>query len=245
MIQKDISRLFLNKRFLVAVLLLISVVSFAQEKNEEISNNEAKQSREVQRDTLHYKYGLRLGFDLSGPIQAAFGSDNLLLKATVDARIYKNYFLAGEFGGEKNVYKSENLNYSTAGYFVTIGGDYNILGYTLGRNDVLAFGIRYGISRFEQTVDEYKIQNGYWNDDAFISNISTQIGYAHWANFRLSLKVEVLTNFYLGTSVGANFLFYDTSLDNFDNLYIPGFGKNRNNVSWVFHYTVMYLIPFN
>ncbi|MEN8138010.1 MAG: DUF6048 family protein [Bacteroidota bacterium] len=243
MIQKNISISFLNKKFLTAVFLLFTVFSYSQENTDNKNTESSKPT--VASDTIPYKYGLRLGIDLKGPISTLLNSDNELIKATADARIYKNYFVAAEMGYEKNIYESVNLNYTTSGYFLTVGADYDFLGYTPGRNDVMAFGIRYGISRFEQTVDEYQIQNAYWNNDTYTGSLDSQVGYAHWANFRLGLKVEVLKNLYLGTSVGVNFLFTDSKLDNFSNLYIPGFGKNRNNVSWVFNYTVMYLIPFN
>lgn len=224
--------------------MLSSTVVFGQD---EVKSNEAsKPEKNISAsDTINYKYGLRIGIDLAGPLNMLFESDHKLFKGNFDARVYKKYFVSGEFGYEEYKYNTENLKYTTDGSFFMIGGDYDLLGYTYGRNDLLAFGLRYGVSKFTQTVDEYRIQNAYWNNDPFISNIEAQDAYAHWINVRIGLKVEVLHNFYLGLSGGVNFLFYDTSLDNFDNLYIPGFGENRNNKSWIFNYTVMYLLPFN
>lgn len=196
-------------------------------------------------DTIPYKYGLRIGIDVAGPISMLVNGNKKLFKGNFDARVYKEYFVSGEFGYEDFKYISENISYTTSGSFFMIGGDYNMLGYTPGRNDLLAFGARYGVSLLNQTVDEYKIQNGYWNDDPYIGNIDEQKANAHWLNVRLGLKVEVLHNFYLGASAGVNFLLYSSNLENFNNLYIPGFGENKNNKSFIFNYTLMYLIPFN
>ncbi len=242
MTPSNISKYLINRFFIL--LLLSSTIVFGQDKID--NKEEAKAEKTISpSDTIPYKYGLRIGIDLGGPISMLIDSDHKLFKGNFDARVYKKYFVSGEMGYELYKYKTENLNYTTDGSFIMLGGDYDMLGYTPGRNDLLAFGVRYGLAKFSQTVDEYKIQNGYWLDDTFISNIEVQEAYAHWINLRIGLKVEVLHNFYLGFSGGVNFLFLDTNLDNFDNLYIPGFGENRNNKSWVFNYTVMYLLPFN
>ena len=238
--MKSISKYSINKLLFAIILILATNIVNGQNKADDKKTKEINPS-----DTIPYKYGLRLGIDVAGPINSLLDNNKKLFKGNFDARIYKDYFISGEFGYEDYSYITENLKYTTDGGFIMIGGDYNLLGYTPGRNDLMAFGIRYGLARLNQTVDEYRIQNGYWDNDPYIGNIETQKAYAHWINIRMGLKVEVLHNFYLGASAGVNFLFFDTNLDNFDNLYIPGYGENRNNKSWIFNYTVMYLIPFN
>jgi len=232
---------FSQNRILLAILsLFLSATVFGQDKLE------SKETKTIApSDTIPYKYGLRIGIDIGGPITMIIDGNHKLFKGNFDARVYKQYFVSGELGYEKYSSISESLKYTTDGSFIMLGGDYDMLGYTPGRNDLLAFGLRYGFATFDQTVDEYRIQNGYWNDDTHIGNVETQKANAHWINMRIGLKVEVLHNFYLGLSGGVNFLFYDTRLENFDNLYIPGFGKNKNNKSFIFNYTVMYLFPFN
>ena len=234
---------YLTNRVFI-ILLFTSTIVLGQDK---IEINKETDSVEVisASDTIPYKFGLRIGIDLSGPISMLINDDYKLFKGSFDARVYKKYFVSGEFGYEEYRYSTENLNYTTDGTFGMIGGDYDMLGYTPGRNDLLAFGVRYGFSTFNQTVTEYKVQNGYWLDDTHISSIESQKANAHWINLRIGLKVEVLHNFYLGLSGGVNFLVHDTNLENFDNLYIPGFGENKSNKSWVFNYTLMYLLPFN
>jgi hypothetical protein len=243
MILNNISKYVINRFLFSFILTIASTVVLAQE--EKLEDKEVKNKPIVASDTIPYKFGLRIGIDIGGPISMLLDGNKTLFKGNFDARVYKKYFVSGEFGYEKQLYKSENLNFTSDGSFFTFGGDYDMLGYTPGRNDLMAFGVRYGMSKFTQTVDEYRIQNGYWNDDAYIGHVSTQQAYAHWLNLRLGLKVEVLRNFYLGAAVGVNFLVHDTRLENFDNLYIPGFGDNKNNKSWVFNYTLMYFLPFN
>ncbi len=244
MMLKSTSKYILNSLIIAILLMLPSTIVYGQDKSE--SNEDTKIEKTISpSDTIPYKFGLRIGIDLAGPISSLIDSDHQLFKGNFDARVYKKYFVSGEFGYEKFKYFTENLNYTTSGSFIMLGGDIDMLGYKPGRNDLLAFGVRYGFSRLTQTVTEYKVQNGYWNDDSYIGSIGEQDAYANWINLRLGLKVEVLHNFYLGISAGVNFLFYDTELDNFDNLYIPGFGENKSSKSWVFNYTVMYLLPFN
>ena len=242
MTLNNILKYLINRGFIL--LLFSSTFVLGQDKVE--INNEVRSADIISpSDTIPYKFGLRIGIDLAGPISMFIDSEHKLFKGNFDARVYKKYFVSGEYGYEEYKYVTENLNYTTNGTFGMIGGDYDMLGYTPGRNDLLAFGVRYGFSALNQTVTEYRIQNGYWLDDSYISSIESQKANAHWINIRLGLKVEVLHNFYLGLSGGVNFLIHDTNLENFDNLYIPGFGENRNNKSWIFNYTVMYLLPFN
>lgn len=242
MTLNNILKYLINNFFIL--LLISSTIALGQEKIENKEQPKAEKTISPS-DTIPYKYGLRIGIDLAGPINMLIDNDHKLFKGNFDVRVYKKYFVSGEFGYEEYKYVTENLKYTTDGSFIMLGGDYDMLGYTPGRNDLLAFGARYGFSKLNQTVDEYRVQNAYWHEDTYINNIETQEAYAHWINIRLGLKVEVLHNFYLGLSGGVNFLFYDTNLDNFDNLYIPGFGENKNNKSWIFNYTVMYLLPFN
>jgi hypothetical protein len=196
-------------------------------------------------DTLNYKYGLRFGIDISGPFFSIFESDQTLLKGSFDARMYKEYFIAVEIGIATKNFKEANLEYESKGQFLTIGADYNMLGYKEGSNDILYFGIRYGISNYNTTVTNYKIQNGYWFDDPFISSLEKQNGTGHWVNARFGIKVEILKNLYLGGSVGMNRLISASSLNSFDNLFIPGFGNNNDKKSFQFNYTLLYMLPFN
>lgn len=240
-LKLDSSRLIY---FVALVIVFLSNDLSAQNKEDKTEVPATKEINNVVVDTSHYKFGIRLGIDISGPIKILLNDDNVLLKGSFDARVYKEFFTSGEFGYQKEIYVSEGLSYTSEGVFGTIGGDYNLLTNKPGRNDLLAFGVRYGFATFTQTVDKYTIQNGYWNNETFVSSIPLQNSNAHWANFHFTLKVEVLRNFYIGGNVGFNFLFYDTELDNFDNLYIPGYGKNSDNSSFTFNYGISYLIPF-
>jgi hypothetical protein len=220
--------------------LFVSATVFGQDKLE------SKETKTINpSDTIPYKFGLRIGIDIAGPIAMIVNGNHKLFKGNFDARVYKKYFVSGEFGYEKFYSDTQSLKYTSDGAFIMLGGDYDMLGYTPGRNDLMAFGVRYGFATFNQTVNQYSIQNGYWNDDTHNGNIEAQKANAHWINVRMGLKVEVLHNFYLGLSSGVNFLFHDTNLENFDNLYIPGFGENKNNKSFIFNYTLMYFLPFN
>ena len=59
------------------------------------------------------------------------------------------------------------------------------------------------------------------------------------------IKVKMFNNFYMGFSVRLNRLFNDTTPENFDNLYLPGFNKKTDENVWGagFNYTLTYAIP--
>jgi hypothetical protein len=244
MTLSNILKYSLIKISLILLFLVPNAIS-GQTKVDVSSKKDTITDIEEIKDTLNYKFGLRFGIDISGPFYSIFDSDETLLKGSIDARIYKDYFVAAEIGFATKDYKEVNLEYETKGQFLTIGVDYNMLGYKEGSNDILYFGVRYGISNYNTTVSKYKIQNGYWLDDAFISNLEQQDGNGHWLNARFGVKVEVLKNLYLGGSVGMNRLIYASSLKSFDNLYIPGFGSNNDKKSFQFNYTLLYMLPFN
>ena len=244
---------YLSKSSLIIFLLLFSYVDlFSQEINKMGENNNSKKKEEVEYkadirkvDTTKYKFGVRVGIDLTGPIGSLLNSQKILYKGTADIRIYKKYFAAAEYGYELYKYNTNNLKYESEGFFTTIGGDYDLLGFAYPRNDIYYFGVRYGFAGYRTEVKEYRIENTYWGNDPYVSSVPSQDGYAHWLNLRMGLKVEVLKNFYLGASVGANFLISATEMKHFDNLYIPGFGSNNEGRAFVFNYTLMYMFPFN
>lgn len=243
----NISKFLLeNKIFVFLMLILLSKDIKSQEDLDNDSHQEKEENIYVE-DTVTYKYGFRLGVDIVAPIQMILDDKKKIYKGSFDFRVYNKYFVAGELGYQSQIHISNDLKYNVDGYFITIGGDVDYLGQSskLARNDVMIFGIRYGLAKFTQTVDEYRIQNAYWNDDPFIGSIPEKSTVAHWLNFKTGLKVEVIKNIFISTYVGVNFLLVANKKQSFYNLFIPGYGKNRDNKSFEFGYSVMYLLPFN
>ncbi|MCK5824865.1 MAG: hypothetical protein KAG96_05600 [Ichthyobacteriaceae bacterium] len=246
MILNNTLKYSLSKVLLIPALLLVSMLGYAQEEDNNSTDLKiVKPEETVVLDTIPYKYGIRLGVDISGPIKTLFNKNYISYEGNIDARVYKEWFVAGDFGYVKNHVYSTTFDYTSEGNFSAIGFDKNTLGYKEGRNDMFALGVRYGYSKFTQTVNNFIIENGYWLNQPYKGTLDEQDASAHWLNVRLTMKVETLKNLYIGGSAGVNFLITDYAPEGFKNLYIPGFGFRKDGIAFAFNYSIMYLLPFN
>ena len=103
--------------------------------------------------------------------------------------------------------------------------------------------------RFSQTRNSFSIYNtdGYWNENNLINTSESFSGSSsHWLEFIFGLKAEILNNFYLGVNAQLKRNISSKSPANFENLYVPGFGKTYETSKWGvgFGYTINYFIPF-
>lgn len=199
------------------------------------------------KDTSTYKdrYGLRVGIDVVRPIYSAFTDDMSGFEIVGDYRVSKRFYLATELGYRDQTTQEDFFNFSTKGQYIKVGVDYNAYKNWLGMENMIVVGLRYGLSTFSQSINEYTI-----NADPFVPvrTESDKVNYdgltGHWAELVLGLKVEVLHNVFLGVSFRGNTLISDKKPENFKNLYIPGFERVFvNNNGFSFNYTVSYLIP--
>ncbi len=198
-------------------------------------------------DTATYKdrYGLRVGLDVVRPIYSLFSDDTKGFEIVGDYRVAKRLYLATELGYRDQTTQEDFFNFSTKGQYIKAGVDYNAYKNWIGMENMIVVGLRYGFSTFNQSVNQYTI-----NADPFVPVVTEPEGNtydgltAHWAELVLGLKVEVLHNVFLGVSFRGNTLISVTKVDNFKNLYIPGFERVFvNNNGFSFNYTVSYLIP--
>jgi len=220
------------KYFINIFFLFFALSSFSQKKDN---------------DTIKYKdrYGLRVGIDLYNPIYSLFDDSRKGLELVGDYRITKRFYLASELGYIENTDLEDFFSYTTNGQYIRVGADFNAYKNWIGMENIFQVGLRYGFSRFDQTLEEYTI-----NADPFLppKTVTESTKYdnlnAHWVSFVLGIKVEVLQNIFLGASFSGNQLISSKEPDNFDNLFIPGFNKVfLNNNGFSFNYTISYLIP--
>lgn len=205
-------------------------------------------SQEKVIDTTKYKdrYGLRVGMDLFNPVYAIFDDNRKGLEIVADYRILKRFWIAGELGYMDNITKEDYFTATTNGSYIKLGADFNAYKNALGMENMILVGMRYGVSIFDQTVNEYTV-----NSDPYLplhTNVES-IDYnnlnAHWVEFMLGLKVEVLHNVYMGMIISGKHIITTKEPDNFKNLFIPGFNKVYvNDFGFGFNYTISYLIPF-
>ena len=196
------------------------------------------------------RYSLRLGIDLSKPIRSIVEDNYRGLELTADYRLTNKLFLAAEVGMEEKQVVSESLDFQTLGEYLKLGFDLNLFKNWQGMENQLLTGFRLGTSSHKHRLHGYAVRqlNHFWQEELYKS-LDKPIEYndlnAFWLEIMLGVKAELLSNLYMGISVRMNYLINDKEVDNFNNLYIPGFHRVSDVSPWGagLNYTIMYQFP--
>ncbi len=211
--------------------------------------SKAQTTSETTMDTLVHKekFGLRVGIDLFKPARTLFDEDYSGFEMMGDYRVYKNYYAALELGNEQKTTFDDNLTSKGDGSYFKLGVDYNAHNNWAGLNNMIFAGLRYGLSSFSQELIEYQIATV---SPIFPPDIRTEPLVfdgltVHWIEFIVGLKTEIFNNLYLSLNLQLKNRVSETKPENFDNLFIPGFGRTYENSKFGagFGYGVSYLIP--
>ena len=202
-----------------------------------------------QKDTITYKkpYGLRIGLDISKPIKSTFDSGYSGFEIVGDYRISDSWYLASEFGFEKQTTDEDFLNSTSKGKYIRLGANYNSYQNWLDMNNEIYVGFRYGFSVFDQTLNSYtpNVGNTYFPTNTITTPQTTTGLTAHWTEFQFGIKHETFKNLFLGFSVSYKIMLSVKDPSNFKTLYAPGFNRVfESNTGFGFNYTISYLIPF-
>lgn len=208
----------------------------------------ANAQKETTKDSIKLKdkFGIRLGIDISKPTITAFNNNIKGFELVADYRLKKNIYIATELGFYNRDTEEDYISYNTKGSYIKVGGNFNLYQNWGNMNNEVYIGIRYGFSNFSQTLNSYSANfNGtYFNPFLVTPNQQFDNLTAHWTAIVIGLKVETLTNLYLGSSINLKKMISQTQPTNFKNLYIPGFERvYLNNTGFSFNYTISYLIP--
>jgi len=215
--------------------------SFAQEN----SNDEYEQVS----DSIFFKdkYGLNIGLDLSRIGQSFWDLDYQGLEISADYRYNENLYIAGELGNETSNFNEENIINETDGSYIKLGVNYNVYDNWIGMQNLIYVGIRYGFASYSQNLQSYRI---YTTDDYFPSDIrDVDVSFsnltASWVELQAGLRVNIFDNFYLGAHVQLKNMVSVSEINNFDNLYVPGFRRtfDNSNIGAGWGYSISYLIP--
>ncbi|REE79915.1 hypothetical protein BX611_2815 [Lutibacter oceani] len=221
--------------FIISVLIHFTTSAQKQENKQEQDSVKTKVS-----------YGLRLGVDISKPIISFLEENTKGLEITGDIRISNNYYAAAELGYEDVLKTEDYLNYTTKGSFIKLGINYNAYENWKGMNNQIYIGGRYGFSVFEQTLNSYtpNAKGTYFIANTIEAGTNFKDLNAHWLEFLFGMKIETLSNLYLGVQLSVKKMISTKEPENFKNLYIPGFNRVFSNDLGVgFNYTVSYNIP--
>ena len=196
--------------------------------------------------SLKEAYGLRIGVDISRPLIQLAQNEPPGFEIMADYRINKNLYLATETGNASEPTREDYISFHSKGAYAKIGVNYNAYENFPGMHNEVYAGFRYGYSRFQQELISFDIHDyyDYFGDSHQTPHKKYSGLSAHWLGFHVGLKVEISKNLFLNTSVQIKKILYEIKPDNFENLYIPGFGqKLLHNNAVGFNYGISYLIP--
>jgi len=192
---------------------------------------------------------LSIGIDLYRPIYSSINDDDLSYELITSLRIFENFSIASEIGSLDKYVEDENVNFTSTGDYLKFGFDYNLFNNWTGMDNSIYLGMRFATSSFNNRIDSYTVRNpdSYWSNNVLDSyeTINHSNQNANWIELLVGIKVETIKNIYLGISVRLNRLLSNTTPNNFNNLYIPGFNKVTDDNSWGsgFNYTLTYSLP--
>lgn len=194
------------------------------------------------------KYGLRIGGDVGKLIRSALDDEYSGFEVQADYRLKKDLYIAGEIGFEEKSTITDYLDVTTQGSYIKAGVDYNMYENWLDMDNMIYAGFRVGAATFSHDLNSFTVYstNQYWapqltSTDGESFNDLT----AFWAEIMLGIKAELLNNLYFGINVQLKLTASETEPDNFENIYIPGFGKTYDSsaIGVGYSYYISYRIP--
>jgi len=223
------------KHICIYFFSLLVCFGFSQEQNDSIISKK-------------HRYGVRVGADLFKLTKSISDSDYQGIELIGDVRLSKKLYLAAELGNENKTTNEPQLNFTTKGAYLKIGIDFNAYQNWLNMENQIYIGTRYATSFFSQRLNYYLI---YYNTNGFLgehTRVNTNQEFsnlnAHWLELIGGIKTKVFNNFFIGLSLRLNIMITEKKLENFDNLYIPGFHRTYDGSFGVgFNYTISYFVP--
>ncbi len=218
------------------LLLLVAFTATAQEAKKKDSIVPKKE-----------RYGIRFGIDVAKLARTFYENDYRGLELVGDYKLTRRHYIAVELGNENKTVDDDQLNFTTEGTYIKVGFDYNAYKNWVGMENMIYVGMRYGVSSFSQTLNNYQIYNPntYFGENQIIESGEKFEGLsAQWVEVVAGIKAEVFKNIYVGFSFRVNYLSSNKKPENFDNLHIPGFNRTYNgDFGAGFNYTVSYFLP--
>ncbi len=202
-----------------------------------------------QNDSLVYKerYGVSVGIDLFKIARTSYDDNYSGFEINGDFRYNDYWYLAAEIGNDNFVFDEPNLKVESNGSYIKLGANRNFYTNWIGMQNLIYGGARIGLSSFSQTLNEF---NFYTTDNTFepipqtvnreFNNLS-----AVWVEFHFGFRVELVKNLFAGAHVQLKVLASESDINNFDNIYIPGFNitNDFNAIGAGWGYSLRYLIP--
>ncbi|WP_396601420.1 DUF6048 family protein [Algibacter sp. R77976] len=199
-------------------------------------------------ETIKLKYGLRVGGDIGKLARTFLDDDYTGFEIMADYRLKEKLYIAAEIGIEEKNTINDYLNITTKGSYIKAGVDFNMYDNWLNMDNMIYSGFRVGASSFSHDLNSYSVYSTdqYWAPQ-FTSTTTQEITglTAIWAELILGMKAELFNNLYLGLNLQLKMSVSQTIPNNFDNVYIPGFGKtyDSSSIGVGYSYFLAYRIP--
>ena len=197
---------------------------------------------------IKLQYGLRLGVDIGKLLRTTLDDEYSGFEISGDFRIKKRLYIAGEIGIEEKKTVNDYLDITSNGTYLKAGIDYNTYENWLNMDNMIYFGFRVGASTFSHDLNSATVYttNQYWSPQLTLTEKREFSGLtAVWTEVLLGMKVELFNNFYMGLNVQLKVMGTQSRPDNFENVYIPGFGKtfDSSSIGAGYSYVLSYRIP--
>ncbi|MFO8236552.1 MAG: DUF6048 family protein [Bacteroidales bacterium] len=187
--------------------------------------------------------GPNIGYDVSTIARRFFQPGYTGHVLSVDYEIDYLYYPVIEAGIFDFYGDQGNMDYNADGKFVKLGMDYNFIGIQGPWDyDMLFGGLRIGMAQYNHSADDIVIENDYWGD-YMLDNIETNNLTALWMEAVAGLRVEVLTNVFLGWSLRGKLMINKAKDEKMPPYLIPGFGKGDKAITIGMHYFISYRLP--
>ncbi len=184
--------------------------------------------------------GLRIGFDL-GRVANYYiqNHKNFSLEGSADIG-YQRWLGVVELGyGNVKDGRTDVYSYNSNGAFARIGIERNLL---KGGDDVVFWGLRYGIGRVSYEYSFYNITDPVWgNTSGSVPKIAAM---QHWSELVGGIKAEVLKNIYLGFTLRFRVKLSGNYNTDMAPISVPGYGSALKNTGFGANYYISYRIPF-
>ena len=169
----------------------------------------------------------------------------LLAGMTIFSVVYGHHGDVGRF--EENTTTTDFLSSNANGSYFKGGIDYNFYQNWFGLENMIYAGFRAGFSTFKQTINGYTIYNTNQTYQQTVITESTDFSglTAIWGELIIGIKAQTLNNLYVGMNVQFKRGISETEPDNFENIFIPGFGRTYDSGAFgiTFGYNISYLFP--
>tara|TARA_R110002126_G_scaffold184685_2_gene333129 strand:+ start:2494 stop:3225 length:732 start_codon:yes stop_codon:yes gene_type:complete len=197
---------------------------------------------------IKLKYGLRIGGDIGKLIRTSVDNDYTGFEIMADYRLKEKMYIAGEIGFEEKNTINDYLNITTKGSYIKGGVDFNMYENWLNMDNMIYAGFRVGASTFSHDLNSFQVYSidQYWAPQLTSTAKQELTGLtAFWGEIILGMKAEILNNLYLGLNVQLKISASQTIPNNFDNVYIPGFGKtyDSSGIGAGYSYFLAYRVP--